>query len=68
MSERVKKDRKFYLEMVVTTTITLIVASLWIEASKGFLYSFFGNDKSVMFAIAVAATLLAAMLLGKLFN
>ena len=58
----------FYTELVITTSISLAVAAIWIEVVKGGLNRFFKDDLRALLFCAVAATLLAIKSLHYLFS
>ena len=62
------KDAKFYTELVFTTILSLVAASLWIEWIKGFISRHFGGNPGALMGIAIAITLLAIFCLQLMFT
>ncbi len=62
------KDYVFYFELLTTTVLSLIAASIWIEFFKTGMYKYLGNDVSVLFATAVSVSLLAIFGLQSMFK
>lgn len=53
------KDSKFYTELIITTVLSLVSASLWITWTKGMIRTHFKSSPTAVFGIALCTTLLA---------
>ena len=68
MSKTKVKDAKFYTELVFTTILSLVAASLWIEWIKGFISRHFDGNPGALMGMAMAITLLAIFCLQLMFT
>lgn len=68
MSSKKKKDAKFYAEVVLTTVLSLTVASLLIDLIKRMLVHHFDNSWEVCLMIAVVVGTIAIFLLKYIFS
>jgi len=62
------KDAKFFTEVVVTTILSLVAASLWIEWIKGLVSRYFENSSSALVGVAITITFLAIFCLQYMFT
>lgn len=62
------KDATFYTELIFTTILSLVAASIWIEWTKGFVQRNFEGHPSALMGVALAITLLAIFCLQYVFN
>jgi hypothetical protein len=62
------KDAKFYTELVLSTILSLVAASLWIEWTRGFIHRYFEGQPSAVMGVALTITLLAIFCLQFVFN
>ena len=53
------KDIRFYTELIITTILSLVAASLWIEFIKTLISTHFKNQPLVLAGVALTITLLA---------
>ena len=62
------KNVTFYTELVVTTVLSLLAASLWIEWTKDMVIEIFGTSRWALLGTALVVTLIAVFILKLLFT
>lgn len=67
MSKSKTKDLTFYTELVCTTILSLVAASMWIEWIKSLARLHFENHPSALMGFALTLTLLAIFGLQYIF-
>lgn len=65
---QMKKDVRFYSELIITTILSLVAASMWIEWMKGFVQHSFDGHPGALMGVALTITLLAIFCLQYMFN
>lgn len=63
-----KRDRSFYIELIVVTAVTLSIANVWVYIIKRFINSFFPNSFLYETLSAVIITFMGIFLLHKIFG
>lgn len=63
----VKKDSKFYIELVVVTILSLVAANAWIRWVTSTLNYYFPGNLFIDFFIALVATIIAIEILDVSF-
>ena len=65
---KTSKDARFYTELVITTILSLVAASMWIEWLKGIVQRHFEGNSSALMGVALTITLLAIFCLQYVFT
>ena len=69
MSQNLRsKDSSFYIEIIVITVLSLVVANLWIRLLTESLNKYFAHRLMIDFIVAILVTFLAVIVVTNLFG